>query len=1035
MGSFEARIVIVLLYLQLWFISPSLQQQHGRLDSTVDLPYFFNNLKSPKLLLSPHENHADVTREPRSHGISWKFRPTLAEKGSSPKRDALTGLHLSGLEIIKTRNGGINEQILKSTSTSEVPSQRHSIRRRKSFSIPREMGLRIRQTELNHKQVSRPKKILKQSRYNGVGYMLSKLRNEVMHSANQVTFMTKDKEKAHNQTHIIRNYPLKAERRKDIFNLRSTEIRRKRRRRSVIFRRELFSKYNDQRTEILKASIRTGCPSSCRCLYRPDSMVDIVDCSSKGLTMIPKLPTSAREVQLQNNEISTIPSGTFRYMDKLSKMDLSKNRLTMLKKNTFKGLISLGSLSLQDNRLRYLPGTFATGAFQGMVSLEVLRLNGNQPDYPDNFVYPDQALAQVPTLKRLWLDGFPRSLGPGFSALTQLSFLSFSAFEGSVCWMKSDIPPHFFNHLNSKQPLHIDFSACGFYSIPPTLFNPVPTIHTLDLSWNQAFNIDNFERASEGLQNSTLTVLNITRLSNNSAHYSQIKSTTFRFLKNTTLKMLLVENVDIIEISPQAILDLPKTLEYISFRDNKVIYPQFLLTLTPLINLKVGIFSDQLKVSSSRNPYFHRPFLFSKDSDSMLKLHTQRNSSSGQNPSTNQIGFQQLFKVGKTFYSSVNLTRAWATSVSDFCSNSTKAKAGKDKEQRYETNPLPLPLPVSLEEGYFANIKVDYDIPEVHIFNNKVLRYLDYSSNGVKCFGGPIYGVPSLQYLDLSKNWCLKLNPLFFSHMPRLKTLLLNKNMLGRSLADDVGGKTFSTLISLETLDLSYNGVEHLSALAFTGCRNLKLLNLSNNELIQFRPSLATNNKLETLDLSSNALAGFTQSNCNQMLAIKEKNPNFTVWIGGKTSFLCDCDHFYFLNFILDHPAIFQGAESFHCKQANGANVSYAQLAHFLPQLGVECVIQPVFYGVVIAFLLLVGTLAFCALYHYKRWQWKYLYYVGRNRLHIGSMHLTYRPVANVFVTYDQVRARERERERERVKSESERESGKKRVGERERER
>ncbi|RUS92173.1 hypothetical protein EGW08_000026, partial [Elysia chlorotica] len=149
------------------------------------------------------------------------------------------------------------------------------------------------------------------------------------------------------------------------------------------------------------------------------------------------------------------------------------------------------------------------------------------------------------------------------------------------------------------------------------------------------------------------------------------------------------------------------------------------------------------------------------------------------------------------------------------------------------------------------------------------LQRWDFSSNGIKCLGGPIYGMPSLKYLDISKNWSDRLNPLFFSELRNLTTLLLSQNRLGKSLATDIEGISFSNLALLEILDLSHNVIQKLSEHAFERNENLKVLNLSNNAIQHFVPSLSNNPKLVSLDLSNNPLEGFSSASCTQLRDIK----------------------------------------------------------------------------------------------------------------------------------------------------------------------
>ncbi|KAK3729787.1 hypothetical protein RRG08_022100 [Elysia crispata] len=238
--------------------------------------------------------------------------------------------------------------------------------------------------------------------------------------------------------------------------------------------------------------------------------------------------------------------------------------------------------------------------------------------------------------------------------------------------------------------------------------------------------------------------------------------------------------------------------------------------------------------------------------------------------------------------------------------------------------------------------------------------------------------------------------------MPSLRTLLLYQNILGGSLSADSDGVTFSKLALLQNLDLSNNVIEDLPEMLFQNNVNLKVLNLSNNELSCFKPSLINQTELEVLDLSNNLLLEFSKQTCTQFLDIKKANSNFSVHLHGNKKFQCNCGALYFLNFLLDHPGIFENVVSFSCIADNGTRVSYTGLPELLPQLHLTCVNQIIFVTVLSVFSVILGSLAVCSLYHYKRWQLKYLYFVGRSRLHIGSTQINNRPAAHAFLTYDQ---------------------------------
>ena len=703
------------------------------------------------------------------------------------------------------------------------------------------------------------------------------------------------------------------------------------------------------------------------------------------------------ELDLSDNNISSIEPQLFMNMRRLSSLDLSTNHLRQVLKNTFQGLSSLVFLSLRWNRLTYVPGTFEGEALKGLTSLKSLHLEGNQPHTPENFTYPDQILADVPGLEELWLDAYPEPLGSGFSYLLNLSSLIFSG-NGGFCYLSTQLPLDFFSSLSTKKPLYLDMSWCNIVSIPPEFFKPIPNINALNLNGNEDLSMDGFERGSKGLENSFLTVLNISQIVKPFQVCSVIKNSTFQHLKNTKLKVLVVETCRLVNIDPQGILDLPNTIEYLSFYDNKIVSAFCFFTLNHLKNLKVLKISNQL--------HYNR--------ENILTLNPAHFScGESQGPAKTSIRYAK--KRNRLFESMPSFQFFNSTNKSTSKMH-TRMKPGlrifpKTFSKTYERHrnlgshqALPIPLAQKLEVLYASDIKLSYDIPRVEIINNHVLSYLDFSANNIKRFNGPVYGLPSIRHVDLSQNYCFELNPLFFSELSSLTTLLLYNNELGRSLAKDIEGVTFSFLPLLEKLDLSNNFIQNLPEPTFLKNENLQILNLSNNALSHFQPSLKNQAKLEILDLSLNSLEGFSEPTCKQLLEIKKKNKKFTTHILGNNGFQCSCENMYFLSFLLENPGIFKDVNQFTCKLKNGTRLDYARIPKFLPQLGIECLMQALFIVVLIAFFLVTSAFTICSLYYYKRWQWKYLFYVSKNRLHIGSTQINYRNAADAFVTYDQVK-------------------------------
>uniref|UniRef100_A0A8C1EZM7 Slit homolog 1 protein n=1 Tax=Cyprinus carpio carpio TaxID=630221 RepID=A0A8C1EZM7_CYPCA len=114
------------------------------------------------------------------------------------------------------------------------------------------------------------------------------------------------------------------------------------------------------------------CPAECSCLDT------VVRCSNKGLKVLPKgIPKDVTELDLSNNQISTLSNHSFSNMSELLTLILSYNRLRCIPIKAFDGLKSL-RLSLHGNDIAVIPD----GAFKDLSSLSHLALGAN-PLYCD----------------------------------------------------------------------------------------------------------------------------------------------------------------------------------------------------------------------------------------------------------------------------------------------------------------------------------------------------------------------------------------------------------------------------------------------------------------------------------------------------------------------------------------------------------------------------------------------------------------------------------------------------------------------------
>ncbi|XP_069958777.1 protein slit-like isoform X2 [Cherax quadricarinatus] len=129
------------------------------------------------------------------------------------------------------------------------------------------------------------------------------------------------------------------------------------------------------------------CPDTCRCSE------GIVDCRDRGFTHVPlHIPEDTTELDLSNNEITSIAGDAFQGLKSLASLVLYGNKITELAAGVFAGLTSLQLLLLNANRISCL----RRDAFTDLRSLNLLSLYDNNIKTIQNGTF--QTLSSIQTL-------------------------------------------------------------------------------------------------------------------------------------------------------------------------------------------------------------------------------------------------------------------------------------------------------------------------------------------------------------------------------------------------------------------------------------------------------------------------------------------------------------------------------------------------------------------------------------------------------------------------------------------------------------
>lgn len=240
-------------------------------------------------------------------------------------------------------------------------------------------------------------------------------------------------------------------------------------------------------------------------------------------------------------------------------------------------------------------------------------------------------------------------------------------------------------------------------------------------------------------------------------------------------------------------------------------------------------------------------------------------------------------------------------------------------------------------------------------------------------------GFEKLTFLDLSVNYCENISDYFFENMTNLMHLNLSNNFAGFSLETDKNGKTFRAQSKLQNLDLANNKIRHMPENIFCGMSDLRILNLSRNQLFEFCINLDHLNKLKYLTLSDNMLDTIPESIRDTFDHLK----NFTLNIQ-RNRFRCSCNTTYtdFLYWLIHTRVRFENlSEITECVFDNGTTVAFMDrhdIQKVYDELLAECSSHWLLIICVVSLSVLIVSLVLSALIYRFRWNLRYFYYMAK---------------------------------------------------------
>ncbi|XP_053404053.1 toll-like receptor 4 [Mercenaria mercenaria] len=652
-----------------------------------------------------------------------------------------------------------------------------------------------------------------------------------------------------------------------------------------------------------------------QCACKMDVQKLSADCSGLGLTNISEIfncvPNNTRELNLFNNSISDILPGIFGRFSSLQSLRLDYNRIGYLNSGVFSGLTQLGNLSLNHNNLNGSE-SYADDVFKPLRNLRRLYLQGNCNVHTSVCSYPDKAVSVATSLQYLHLDGIPNvDFGTGFSKLRNLETLYIND-ENGFCNLPV-LTENTFEPFRQTPLYYLHLDGCSIEKFAPNVFRGLLNLSTLIIEDNR--HLCSVENATVGLNETNIETIRFNNWCRQHSDFIRLAEGMFKGLTNTSLKTLDLGWNKINYIHPRCVDNLPKSLQYISLKENKLDSGNFLKYLRRLNRLEVF-----------------------------------------------DVSYQYHNRMGIAAFRNRKLQ---ANSLLQILKNTV----GDDK---------PVYLPENVRTIFMNNIKLEYPVPSL-IFGPNRLQHLDASCCMLIAFLGPWYGLKDLQFFNLSFNRFSYFSPNTFVDMGNLKTLLLQNTQIGESLNRDHEGLTFSSQKKLEVLDLRSNAIKDLPYKLFHNLTNLQSLSLAENSVKNISFLLRPLTKLRKLDLSNNSVEYISSEN---MLALDQIASTGKIDLDLSGNILsCMCNNQDFVNWLATTKVNIIQKDKLYCLYINETLVSLSGLEFIRDQLKYECTSWIVMTSCVTGFIGLLLVLSLVALLYHKRWQLRYLWYIGRVKI------------------------------------------------------
>ncbi|CAG2199056.1 GPR48 [Mytilus edulis] len=280
---------------------------------------------------------------------------------------------------------------------------------------------------------------------------------------------------------------------------------------------------------------------NCLVLYRT------ADCTNRGLTSVPNdLPRYIISLDLNHNEIETLPNNTFKRYSMLLTIILDNNRLSVIETGAFSGIKRLLNLSIENNTVNFTE--FNTNeTFRSLKSLELFNIRQNLKTMEASWTYP--YLGHLINLIYLYID---LTVNPNFTlvGVNKLTKLKIIRFEH--CYLAEFKNTTFQDFPESVEEIYfgnINFLLPLISIVESDFLKPFPNLQVFSLC-KMICSLSDALKIVYPFQHKSMQAVVLKQIGIPPGNSVVLTETMVAYLKNVCIKTLVLAENDIVGLAP-----------------------------------------------------------------------------------------------------------------------------------------------------------------------------------------------------------------------------------------------------------------------------------------------------------------------------------------------------------------------------------------------------------------------------------------------------------------------------------------------------